>query len=115
MTFVLRVRESAEASRDALDATTNRSASLQARVREAIWRVDKDQPVGAMLTMDQRLSNSLSLRRFSVTLLLVFGVVALALAAVGLYGVLAFTSCSGAGRSACGWRSAPASATSWRT
>src|SRR5205814_8775105 len=65
-------------------------ATLAGPLRDAIWRVDKDQPVGAMLTMDQRLSNSLSRRRFSVTLLLAFGVVAVSLAAIGLYGVLAF-------------------------
>jgi putative ABC transport system permease protein len=76
MTFVLR--------------TAAAPAALRAPVRDAIWRVDKDQPVGAMLTMDERLSNSLARRRFSVTLLLAFGVVAVTLAAVGLYGVLAF-------------------------
>jgi len=65
-------------------------ATLTAAVREAIWRVDKDQPVGAVLTMDQQLSNSLTRRRFSVTLLTAFGIVAASLAAIGLYGVLAF-------------------------
>ena len=59
-------------------------------MRDAIWQVDKDQPVGAVLTMDEQLSNSLQRRRFSVTLLSVFGAVAALLAAVGLYGVLAF-------------------------
>ena len=59
-------------------------------VRDAIWRVDKDQPVGAVRTMDEQLSNSLTRRRFSVTLLTAFGVVAVSLAAIGLYGVLAF-------------------------
>jgi predicted permease len=67
-----------------------RSTSLQASVRDAIWQVDKDQPLGAILTMDEQLSKSLSRRRFSVTLLAAFGVVAASLAAIGLYGVLAF-------------------------
>jgi len=65
-------------------------ATITASVREAVWRVDKDQPVGAILTMDQRLSNSLSGQRFNATLLVVFGIVAVALAAIGLYGVLTF-------------------------
>ncbi len=69
---------------------TPRSASLQASVRDAIWQVDKDQPIGAILTMDEQLSKSLTRRRFSVTLLSAFGVVAVSLAAIGLYGVLAF-------------------------
>ena len=65
-------------------------ATLQTRVRDAIWQVDKDQPIGAILTMDEQLSKSLTRRRFSVTLLSAFGVVAVSLAAIGLYGVLAF-------------------------
>jgi putative ABC transport system permease protein len=85
MTFVMRVRPgSAEAS------PYDRRASLQASVRLAIWQVDKEQPIGDVMTMDQRLADSLSRRRFSVTLLTAFGVVAVVLAAVGLYGVLAF-------------------------
>ncbi|HMF95508.1 MAG TPA: ABC transporter permease [Vicinamibacterales bacterium] len=65
-------------------------ATLAPAVRDAIWRVDKEQPVGAVLTMDQQMANSLSQRRFSTTLLTAFGAIAAALAAVGLYGVLAF-------------------------
>ncbi len=64
--------------------------NLQASVRDAIWSIDKDQPIGAVKTMDEWLSNSLTRRRFSVTLLTVFGAVAVSLAAIGLYGVLAF-------------------------
>ena len=70
--------------------TTAAPGTLAAAVRDAIWRVDKEQPVGAVRTMDEQLSNSLTRRRFSVTLLTAFGVVAVSLAAIGLYGVLAF-------------------------
>jgi len=70
--------------------TTAAPSTLTNAVREAIWQVDKDQPVGAVLTMDEQLSNSLTRRRFSVTLLSAFGAVAVSLAAIGLYGVLAF-------------------------
>ena len=66
------------------------ASALTAAVRDAIWNVDKDQPVGAVRTMDEQLSNSLARRRFSVSLLTAFGVVAVSLAAIGLYGVLAF-------------------------
>jgi putative ABC transport system permease protein len=67
-----------------------RSAAVQTSIRDAIWQVDKDQPIGAILTMDEQLSKSLTRRRFSVTLLSAFGAVAVSLAAIGLYGVLAF-------------------------
>jgi putative ABC transport system permease protein len=65
-------------------------ASMDAAIRAAISHVDREQPVGAITTMDAQLANSLSRRRFAVTLLAAFGAVAVALAAVGLYGVLAF-------------------------
>ena len=65
-------------------------ANLASAVRAAVWTVDKDQPVGPLRTMDEQLSRSLTRRRFSVTLLTLFGGVAAVLAAVGLYGVLAF-------------------------
>src|SRR5262249_25652927 len=45
------------------------AASMANAIRAAVWTVDKDQPVGAVLTMDERLSNSLTRRRYSVTLL----------------------------------------------
>ena len=51
-------------------------ASQANAIRDAIWQVDKDQPIGAILTMDEQLSKSLTRRRFSVTLLSAFGVVA---------------------------------------
>ena len=73
-----------------LRSDARRAAAWRPRVRDAIWQVDKDQPVGAVRTMDEQLSNSLTRRRFSVTLLSAFGVVAVSLAAIGLYGVLAF-------------------------
>jgi putative ABC transport system permease protein len=70
--------------------TTAPVSAIGGAIREAIWRVDRDQPASAVHTMDEQLSNSLTRRRFSVTLLTAFGVTALALAAIGLYGVLAF-------------------------
>ena len=70
--------------------TAGTAASLTSAVQAAVWSIDKDQPVGAILTMDDQFSRSLQRRRFSVTLFSAFGVVAVLLAAVGLYGVLAF-------------------------
>jgi predicted permease len=97
MTFVLRVSGSAEASRYSRSTarlqpsdSNDRMALVAGNVREAVWRVDKEQPVGDVKTMDERLSASLSRQRFSVTLLTTFGAIAVALAAIGLYGVLAF-------------------------
>jgi len=59
-------------------------------IRAAVRSVDKEQPVGPVLSMDERLSESMVRRRYGVTLLSAFGITAVLLAAVGLYGVLAF-------------------------
>jgi predicted permease len=64
--------------------------SVRRAIQTAIAQVDPDQPVGAMLTMEEFLGRTLAPRRFGVTMLTAFGTVAVALAAVGLYGVLAF-------------------------
>jgi predicted permease len=64
------------------------AASLAPAVRQAIWSVDKDQPVVRVATMDDLLAASAAERRFALTLFEAFGLVALMLAATGIYGVL---------------------------
>jgi putative ABC transport system permease protein len=66
------------------------TSAIASAARDAIWRADKDLPISALRTMDEQLARSTARRRFSVTLLTAFGVIAAALAAIGLYGVLAF-------------------------
>ena len=60
-------------------------------LRSAIWSVDRDIPLDNMRTMDSMLDGTLARPRFVGTLLSLFGVAALLLAAVGIYGVLSFT------------------------
>jgi ABC-type antimicrobial peptide transport system permease subunit len=64
------------------------AASLAPAIRKAIWSVDKDQPIARVATMDDLLARSAAERRFALILLETFGLVALALAATGAYGVL---------------------------
>jgi putative ABC transport system permease protein len=65
--------------------------SLAAAVRGEVWAVDKDQPVYDVKTMRQLLSASTAARRFNMLLIAVFAAVALALAVVGIYGVMSYT------------------------
>jgi predicted permease len=59
-----------------------------ADVQRQIWSVDKDLPVYNTTSMASLVSESLAQRRFTVILLGAFGIVALLLAAVGLFGVV---------------------------
>jgi putative ABC transport system permease protein len=64
--------------------------TLTGAIRDQVFAVDKNQPVYDIKTMDERVGQTLEARRFAVILLSVFSGLALVLAAIGLYGVLAF-------------------------
>jgi hypothetical protein len=65
-------------------------AQLAAPVRDAIWSIDRDQPLVHVESMQERIGASLALRRFTLTLLSAMALVAALLAAGGIYGVTAF-------------------------
>jgi putative ABC transport system permease protein len=67
------------------------TASLTPAIRKAIWSVDKDQPIVQVAMMDDLLAASEAERRFALILFETFGLVALALAGAGIYGVVSYT------------------------
>jgi predicted permease len=64
-------------------------SSIASAVRQAVWSVDPEQPIIDVLTMEQILDKEVGQRRLQGSLLTMFAGLALLLAAVGLYGVLA--------------------------
>lgn len=65
--------------------------SLANAVKQQVWNIDKDQPIKEVMTEEAALREWSAPRRFNLVVLLTFGAIALALAATGLYSVLAYT------------------------
>ena len=71
--------------------TTGEPSALSAAVRQTVQGIDRALPAFAMTPLASVVSDSVAARRFSMLLLGMFAVIALFLAAVGLYGVVAYS------------------------
>src|SRR5204863_8641439 len=66
--------------------------ALVGAIQDAVWAVDPDQPMTNVKTLDEVLSASMAERRFNLILLSCFAVLAVGLAIVGVYGVVAYAA-----------------------
>jgi putative ABC transport system permease protein len=72
-------------------ASSGDPLALAPAIKREVQALDADQPVGQVATMEENIASSLAARRLTMTLLGAFAGLALVLASVGLYGVMALS------------------------
>jgi putative ABC transport system permease protein len=65
--------------------------NLTAAIRREVFSLDKEQPISNISTLEQLVSTSVAQPQFSMLLFVVFAAVAMALASIGIYGVLSYS------------------------
>ena len=71
--------------------TTAEAAALAGQIREAVWSVDPGQPIDRIQTMEQAQYLNSASNFALITLFVTFAVFALFMAAIGIYGVMAYS------------------------
>jgi putative ABC transport system permease protein len=84
--------QAADPSVYALVRTAGDPLAIAKAAQAEVWAIDRNQPVSSIRTVDAILARSQANRRFTTLLLALFSIVALTLAAIGIYGVMAYST-----------------------
>jgi len=83
-------RQSGAIPSDLVARTTGAPAKFAATLRSAVRSLDQTAILSGVTTMEQQLSEQMAPRRFQTSLLTLFSIIALALAGLGIYGVMGY-------------------------
>jgi putative ABC transport system permease protein len=72
--------------------TSGDPMSVARAAQAEVWALDRDQPVTSVRTLDAIVARAQANRRFTTLLLSLFSIVALVLAGIGVYGVIAYST-----------------------
>jgi predicted permease len=70
--------------------TTSDPKSIVSGLRQAVWAIDRNQPISNVNTLEQIVSDSIAQPRLNMLLMMLFGGLAMLLSAVGIYGLLSY-------------------------
>jgi putative ABC transport system permease protein len=89
-TFYMPYRQNPWIRQFAIVRTASDPAGLASAAREIVASLDKDVPVARLRTMDELMTASVAPPKFRTVLVAIFAIVGLLLAAIGIYGVMAY-------------------------
>jgi len=90
-TYYLSYRQFPALGRFVVVRTASDPRAISGAIRSTLAAVDKDVPLGRIYTLDELMTRSIEAPRFRATLLTVFAITGVGLAAIGIYGLMAYT------------------------